>query len=149
MFLFKRFHKRVGGFSLAEILIAISILAIISLLILPRLFGKTEKARRTAALMDIETGLPAALDDFENDNGFFPTTAQGLKALVEKPSQGPAARNWQGPYLKKKNFNDPWGNTYIYRCPGVHHPKGYDLSSYAADGKEGGEGNNKDLGNWE
>jgi len=146
----KRLHRRrLAGFSLAEILIAISILAIISLLILPRLFGKTEKARRTAALMDIESGLPGALDDFENDNGFYPTTEQGLKALVEKPNYGPPCRNWQGPYLKKKNFRDPWGNPYVYRLPGSHNQKGYDLFSLGADGKEGGEGINKDLGNWE
>ncbi|MBL8992734.1 MAG: type II secretion system major pseudopilin GspG [Spirochaetia bacterium] len=145
----KLFKRRLRAFSLAEILVAIAILAVISLLILPRLFGKTEKSRRAAAVMDIEHGLSAALDDFESDNGFFPSSEQGLKALVEKPSISPETRNWNGPYLKKKSYIDPWGSPYQYRNPGSHNSKAYDLYSFGADGKEGGEGNNKDVVNWE
>lgn len=141
--------RRIAGFSLAEVLVALVILTTLSLLIVPRLVGKTEKARRAAAVMDIEHGLPAALDDYEADCGKFPTTEQGLDALKKKPTTAPIPDNWQGPYLKKANTTDPWGKKYQYRFPGVKNATTYDLFSYGADGKEGGEGNDKDIGNWE
>ena len=137
------------AFSLPEIIIAVIILSTIALLIMPRLSGKTEKSRRAAALMDIENGLASALDDYEADIGRFPTTEQGLHALLEKPSREPVPANWQGPYLKKKRLLDPWGNSYIYKCPGKFNKSAYDLSSYGADGKEGGEGIDRDLNSWE
>ncbi len=137
--------KRLKAVTLAEVLVVITIMAILALLIFPKLAGKTEKARRTAALLDIESGIPAALDEFESDNGFYPSTEMGLKALVEKPAN---ANNWQGPYLKKKTVLDPWGHAYGYRYPGTKNTT-YDLYSLGSDGKEGGEGAAKDVENWE
>jgi len=145
----KLLRRRCGAFSLPEILIALVILTTITLLIMPRLSGKTEKARRSAALMDIERGLSAALDDYEADNGRFPTSQQGLDALLTKPSSEPVPRNWQGPYLKKKSILDPWGYPYQYHSPGQKNPHSYDLWSFGADGKEGGEGPDMDVVNWE
>jgi general secretion pathway protein G len=140
------FTKRVRAVTLAEVLVVITIMAILALLIFPKLAGKTEKARRTAALLDVESGIPAALDEFESDNGFYPSTEQGLKALIEKPS---GANNWQGPYLKKKSILDPWGHPYGYKHPGDKNGGTYDLYSLGSDGKEGGEGMAKDIANWE
>ncbi|MBL8992786.1 MAG: type II secretion system major pseudopilin GspG, partial [Spirochaetia bacterium] len=94
-------------------------------------------------------GIAAALDDYESDNGKYPTTSQGLVALSVKPAQEPLPQNWQGPYLKKKTVKDPWGRDYIYRSPGAHRPQSYDLYSLGADGKEGGEGSDRDIVNWE
>ncbi len=79
-----------------------------------------------------------ALDLFDLDNGTYPTTEQGLEALLTKPETIPELKNWKGPYIKKPKFNDPWKNPYIYRYPGEHNPKLYDLFSAGPDGKEGG-----------
>ncbi|MFC1504344.1 type II secretion system major pseudopilin GspG [Spirochaetota bacterium] len=141
--------KKYKAFSLVEILIAIVILSTIALLIIPRLAGKTEKARRAAALMDIESGLASALDEYEADNGRYPTSPQGLAALISRPTKSPIPNNWQGPYLKKKRYIDPWGHEYVYRSPGAHNRDSYDLSSYAADGMPGGMDIDADINNWE
>ena len=141
--------KKLKAFSLVEIMVAIIILVTITLLIVPRLTGKTEKARRSAALIDIESGISAALDEYEADNGRYPTTEQGLKALNKKPISSPIPNNWQGPYIKKKKILDPWGLKYQYKSPGEHNKMSYDLSSFASDGKKGGAGIDKDINNWD
>ena len=109
--------------------------------VLPRLVGRGEEARISAAKLQIEN-LSSALDTFELDNGRYPTTEEGLNALQTMPSN---VKNWKGPYLKKSISNDPWGKPYIYKCPGVHN-KDYDLLSYGADGVEGGT---DDITNWD
>ncbi|MBN8216629.1 MAG: type II secretion system major pseudopilin GspG [Spirochaetes bacterium] len=140
---------RLSGVTLAEVLIVIVILTTLALLIVPRLAGKTEKARRAAAVLDVERGIPAALDEYEADCGRYPTTEQGLEALVAKPTNSPVPQNWQGPYLKKKTYLDPWGRKYNFRSPSTRAGAMYDLFSFGPDGKEGGEGADKDIGNWE
>jgi general secretion pathway protein G len=131
-------HK---GFTLIEILLVVVILGILSGMIIPRLVGRAEQTRVKVARTDIEAGLAEVLDLYELDNGKYPVA---LQDLVTKPS---GARNWNGPYIKKKEIpKDPWGNPYVYRFPGHNNPDGYDLLSGGPDGAEGG---NDDIANWE
>jgi len=135
--------KKTLGFTLIELLIVMVILGLLAALIAPRMIGKIGKSKVKAAKSQIEM-LSTALDSFKLDTGRYPTTEEGLKALIENPG----IKGWDGPYLKKKKIpKDPWGNDYIYRCPGEHDT--YDILSYGADGKPGGEGENADLGSWE
>ena len=133
------------GFTLIELMLVVIIIGTLAALVVPRLAGRAEKARVTAAKADILSNIPLALDLFEMDNGSFPTTQQGLSALVEKPTTPPLPANWNGPYLKRKPV-DPWGNTYQYVSPGVHNRDDYDLYSYGRDGTDGGD---DDITNWE
>jgi general secretion pathway protein G len=143
-----KFRCARGGFTLIELLVVIVIIGVLAGVVGPRLFGKTDQAKVVAAKQQIEA-LSLALDSYQLDNGVFPTTQQGLKALVEKPSGKPEAKNWRGPYLKKKEIpSDPWGNPYEYSSPGKHNNEQYDLLSRGKDGKEGGEGDNADITNW-
>ena len=122
------------------------ILGILVAIVAPRFFGRAEQARTTAAKADIETNLSTALELYQLDNHHFPSTAQGLKALIESPGGTPDPSNWNGPYLKKRNVpKDPWGKEYVYVAPGVHNPKEYDLSSWGPDGVESPD----DITNWE
>jgi general secretion pathway protein G len=132
---------RKKGFTLIEIMLVVTIIGILAAVVLPRLVGRGEEARVSAAKLQIEN-LGLALDTFSLDNGRFPATAEGIDALMVKPAN---ANNWKGPYLKKSVAKDPWGNPYIYRCPGVHSLD-YDLQSYGPDSKDGG---NDDIVNWE
>jgi len=136
------------GFTLIELLVVLVILSILATIIGPKLFGRTEEARRTAAMVQIRN-IESALALYERDNGSFPTTEQGLEALVEKPSSEPAPLNWhEGGYLDKGKVPlDPWHNPYVYLSPGVHS-KEYDLESYGADGEDGGEGKYADIESW-
>ncbi|MGH7545707.1 MAG: type II secretion system major pseudopilin GspG [Gemmatimonadota bacterium] len=93
--------------------------------------------------------LAAALDLYRLDNGAYPTTEQGLSALWQKPATDPLPANWRGPYSRKSIPADPWGNAYVYRQPGTESPLGYDLLSYGADARPGGEEEAKDLKSWE
>ncbi len=128
------------GFTLTEILLVVIIIGVLAGMIVPNLAGKSEQARRAAAKADIEANLSMALDMYELDNGTYPTTSQGLKALVQKPSDPPVPENWSGPYLKKKVIpRDPWKNDYVYAFPGSHNTEGYDLSSLGQDGVESGD----------
>ncbi len=132
-----------GGFTLIEVLVVIIIIGLISSLVAPRFFGKIDKAKVKTAKAQISL-LGAALDDFRLDNGRYPTTEEGLKALREKPEE---LENWDGPYLPKEIPNDPWGRPYVYNSPGDHGD--YDLLSYGKDGTEGGEKNDRDIVSWE
>jgi general secretion pathway protein G len=133
-------RKAESGFTLIEILIVVIILGILASLVIPRLTGRTEEARMTAAKSDIEGGLALALDLYEADVGRYPAN---LDALLKEPS---GVKRWKGPYLKKGLPKDPWGEAYVYRFPGVQNSQLYDLFSKGADGEEGSE---DDIVNWE
>ncbi len=137
-----------GGFTLIEIMVVMVILGILAGLIIPRIMGRPEEARRTKAQIQIES-IETALKLYKLDNGFYPTTEQGLQALIEPPSVGKLASAWrEGGYLEKgKVPKDPWGNEYVYLSPGIHGD--FDLVSYGADGETGGEGKDMDINNWE
>jgi len=133
------------GFTLIELMVVIVILGILAGLVLPRFMGRTEEARRTKARIQIEN-LEGALKLYKLDSGTYPTTEQGLDALVQKPSTGAIPKNWRdGGYLEKGKVPlDPWGNPYVYLSPGAKN-KDYDLKSLGADGEEAGEGDNQDI----
>jgi len=134
------------GFTLIEIMVVVVILGILAALIIPNIMDRPDQARIAKAKQDIRA-LDTALSLYRMDNYRYPTTEQGLQALVEKPSTPPVPPNYkQGGYLKRMP-KDPWGNDYIYLSPGSHGE--YDLSSLGADGQPGGEGVNADINNWE
>jgi general secretion pathway protein G len=138
-------HKRrsQAGFTLIEIMVVMVIIAILASLIVPRVINRPDEARRVAARSDIAT-LDQALKLYRLDNGRYPTTEQGLSALVTKPTAEPLPTNWK-PYL---DFlpKDPWGKSYQFANPGQHGE--VDIWSFGADGQPGGEGNDADIGNW-
>jgi general secretion pathway protein G len=137
-----------AGFTLIEILVVITVIAILAGLVSPMIFRNVGDAKVTAAQAQIETfGL--ALDTYYLHNDHYPSTAQGLDALVHIPTGEPAAPNWRGPYLKKGVPLDPWGNPYHFESPGTQNPSSYDLVSYGRDGKQGGSGEDSDLNSWE
>ena len=140
--------KNQCGFTLIELMVVIVILGVLAGLIIPRIMGRPEEARRMKARVQIES-IETALKMYKLDNGPYPSTEQGLQALVEAPTVGQLPRAWrEGGYLEKgKVPEDPWGNEYVYLSPGVHGD--FDLSSYGADGEPGGEDEDKDINNWE
>jgi len=136
------------GFTLIEIMVVIIILGILASYVAVRLTGQTEEARRTQARVQIEA-FETALELYKLDNGSYPSTEQGLQALVDLPTVGDLPRKWrEGGYLQKGNVpKDPWGNDYIFLSPGLHGD--FDIMSYGDDGGPGGEGKDKDVNNWE
>lgn len=140
--------KNKKGFTLLEIIIVVFILSILAAIVAPRIIGRTDDARIAEAKIQIRN-FETALKLFKIDNGFYPSTEQGLQALVEKPTIGETPTRYrEGGYLEQKKIPlDPWGNPYIYLCPGLHGD--YDLMSLGADGKEGGEGKDADIKSWE
>jgi len=136
------------GFTLLELLVVLVILGILATFIGPKIMGHPEEARRTKAVVQIQA-LETALKTYRLDNGVYPSTDQGLQALVELPKSGKPPGKWRaGGYLEKGKVPlDPWGNPFVYLFPGI---KGdFDLSSLGADGERGGEGSDKDINNWE
>jgi general secretion pathway protein G len=133
------------GFTLIEILVVVSILAILGALIVPKIIDRPNEARVVAAKQDMAT-VVAALKLYKLDNGRYPTTDQGLKALVEKPTSDPVPANWKGGGYLEKMPKDPWGHDYLYLNPGIKRE--IDVISYGADGQQGGEGFDADLGSW-
>ncbi|MBN1958466.1 MAG: type II secretion system major pseudopilin GspG [Desulfuromonadales bacterium] len=141
----KNLTKSQYGFTLIEIMVVVVILGILAGIVVPRLLDEPEKARRTTAATQIRS-FEEALGIFKLDNGFFPSTEQGLQALVEKPTIGRIpGRFKEGGYIKKIPL-DPWGQPYLYLAPGAHGD--YDLFSYGPDGESGGEGDDADIANW-
>lgn len=136
--------KKVKGFTLVELLVVLAILGMILGLVGPQVMKHLGSAKSDTTKLQI-ADLGAALDIFYLEVGRYPTTAEGLVALVEKPGN---IDNWNGPYLKKKTLpKDPWNNDYIYQSPGQNGE--YDLYSYGADSQPGGDGKNKDINSWE
>lgn len=135
------------GFSLLELLVVMTIMAILGTIVATSVMGRVSKARQIAAKTQID-GFRVALSIYRLDNGQFPATEQGLTALREKPSTAPVPENWSGPYLEKDIPLDPWGRTYVYRSPGEYDRSGYDIYSLGRDGVEGGEGEDADIVSW-
>ncbi len=142
------FNNRQRGFTLIEIMVVVVIIGILIGLVAPNILGRVDKARVTAAKADIAT-LEQALEMYRLDNHSYPSTDQGLEALVAKPGGEPAANNWNPEgYLKKNKLPlDPWGHAYQYLVPGQER-RPFDLFSFGADGREGGESYDTDIGNW-
>lgn len=139
-------RPRQAGFTLIEIMVVVVILGILATIVVPKLLDRPEQARRTKAEVQIQN-ISQALGMYKLDNGFFPTTEQGLKALVEKPESGRIPNDYRdGGYLEKVP-QDPWGHPYVYLCPGTHGD--FDLISYGTDGEPGGEGPDADVHSWE
>jgi len=138
-------QERSRGFTLIEIMVVIVILGILAGLVLPRFMGRTEEAKKVKAKLQIEN-LEGALKLYKLDTGTYPTTEQGLEALVQKPATGAVPANWrEGGYLEKGKVPlDPWNRPYVYVSPGVKS-KDFDLKSLGGDGEEGGEGENADI----
>ncbi len=130
------------GFTLVELLVVMVIIGLLAALVAPRLFPKLGKGKTAAAKAQIEL-LGQALDQYRLDTGYYPSTEQGLNALLSNPG----VEKWEGPYLKKGVPLDPWGKPYMYQQPGTHGE--YDLFSYGRDGKPGGEGEDQDAASWE
>ena len=130
------------GFTLIELLVVVIIIGLLASLVAPKFFKKLSASKQKTAKAQIEL-LGQALDEFRLDNGRYPTTEEGLKALREKPDD---LSNWSGPYLPKPVPKDPWGRDYVYKSPGEHGD--YDLYSYGRDGQEGGEGEDADIVSW-
>lgn len=139
-------RKRRSGFTLVEILVVVVILGLLATLVIPRVVGRGEEAKRTATLVQIRA-IEQALDLYKLDNGFYPTTEQGLEALVSKPSGMPEPMNYRKDGYMKKVPVDPWGRPYVYRSPGEHGET--DILSFGPDGAEGGEEDDRDITNWE
>jgi len=136
-----RYQNRIKrGFTLIEMLVVILILSILAALIIPKLVGRTDDAKISAAHSDIAT-LSSSIEQFRLDNGRYPSTEEGLSVLTVQPENTP---NWKGPYLTKNIPADPWGNQYVYQSPG---PSSEDflITSYGADGAPGGDGPAADI----
>ena len=137
--------RRQTGFTLIEIMVVVIILGILAAVVVPKVMDRPDVARITKAKQDIRA-IESALNLYKLDNYAYPSTDQGLEALVHKPSGSPEPRNWkQGGYLPRAP-KDPWQREYQYLSPGVHGD--VDIFSYGADGRPGGEGVDADIGNW-
>jgi general secretion pathway protein G len=126
-------RNRRTGFTLIELLLVLVILGVLAAIVIPKFSGRTEQARQTAASTQIST-FSTALDAFEVDNGYYPKGKDGLVDLIKKPGD---TQNWRGPYLGSETGIplDPWGNAYIYECPGKNNVNSYDIISMGADGR--------------
>lgn len=144
----KRIRIGSRGFTLIELMVVIIILGILAMYVGPKIMGRPEEAKQVKAKVDI-SALETALKLYKLDSGVYPSTEQGLQALVEKPETGNVPTKWrEGGYLEKNKVpKDPWGNEFVYISPGVHGD--FDIISYGSDGVPGGEGQNKDINNWE
>jgi general secretion pathway protein G len=140
------FPRAATGFTLIEIMVVVVILSILAAFVVPQVMDKPDQARLTKAQQDLRA-IETALDLYKLDNFRYPSTDQGLEALVEQPTIPPIPNNWkQGGYLKRLP-TDPWGNPYRYLSPGRNGQ--YDIYTLGADNQEGGEGPDADLGNWD
>ena len=136
--------RRTRGFTLIELMVVLAIIGVLAALIVPNVLGRADDARVTAARTDVGN-LMQALKLYKLDNQRYPSSAQGLQALVTKPTTEPLPGNWK-PYLEKLP-TDPWGRAYLFMNPGLKAE--VDVLSFGADGQTGGEGNNADIGSWQ
>jgi general secretion pathway protein G len=136
------------GFTLIEIMVVVMILAALAALVAPKIMGRSDDAKIADAKVQIRN-IESALKLYKLDNGVYPSTEQGLAALLTKPTVGQIPKNYKAEgYLESKKLpQDPWGNDYVYLSPGEHGD--YDLSSLGADGTRGGEGKNADINSWD
>ena len=133
------------GFTLIELMLVIVIIGSLAAMVVPRLTNRLKGAQEDIARADIKGNLALALRLYAvNNNGGYPTSEQGLQALIEQPSSPPVPANWKGPYIEERPM-DPWKRPYTYKYPGNHPPYEYDLYSLGADGKESDD----DIGNWQ
>ena len=139
-------NKGQKGFTLIEIMVVVVILGILAALVVPQVMSRPDQAKVTVAKGDIKA-IGAALDMYKLDNFTYPSTQQGLDALVKKPSGNPQPKNWNRDGYLKRLPKDPWGNDYQYLSPGTQGQ--FDLYSFGADGKPGGSDLNADIGNWD
>ena len=137
-------HARQRGFTLIELMVVVVILGILAVLVVPKVLDRPDQARVIAARQDI-AGVMQALRLYRLDNGRYPTSTQGLRALIERPAGNPPPANWR--QSLERLPNDPWGAPYQYLNPGVHGE--IDVFSFGADGQPGGENNDADIGSWE
>jgi len=137
--------RKQSGFTLIEIMVVVAIIAILGATVVPLIMDRPNEARVVRAQTDIKS-LGAALDLYRLDNFNYPSTEQGLQALIEEPSGDPEPGNWNGPYVKKLN-KDPWNRDYVYQSPGEGGD--FDIISLGTDGAEGGEGFDADITNWD
>lgn len=128
------------GFTLIEIMLVVIIIGALAAMVIPRLSGRSEQARSATARVDIDANIATALKLYELDNHYFPSSEEGLGALLVRP---PSAKNWEGPYIEKEPI-DPWGREYQYKSPGDNRPRDYDLYSLGRDGQESED----DIKNW-
>ncbi|MDP9129453.1 MAG: type II secretion system major pseudopilin GspG [Candidatus Binatota bacterium] len=135
--------KNQAGFTLVELIVVVIIIGLLAGLVVPQFIKQEEKATAKAAKAQIEL-FGTALDTFRLDVGRYPTSQEGMAALMQKPG---GVERWDGPYLRKDLPPDPWGKPYVYKSPGDHGV--YDIISYGADGAPGGDGNNRDITSWE
>lgn len=138
-----RYLTRESGFTLVELLLVLVIIGLLAALVGPTIYQRVQPAKESTARAQIEN-FATALDGFFVDVGRYPTTQEGLAALRERPE---LADKWNGPYLRKELPRDPWGHTYVYRAPGKSG--GYEILSYGADGREGGDGPDGDITSWD
>ncbi len=137
-------RRALRGFTLVELLVVLAILGLLAGLVGPQVMKFLDSSKTKTAALQIEE-LAATLDLYRLELGRYPTTAEGLEALVRDPGN---ISGWNGPYLRRGQVpKDPWGNDYVYRAPGQHGP--FDIISYGADGQEGGEGDNRDITSWD
>ena len=141
-------RRPTAGFTLIEILVVISVIAVLASLVSPMVFNNVGDAKRAAARAQIEI-FALALDAYRLDNDHYPSSEQGLEALRAKPTGQPEARNWRGPYLRRTIPSDPWGRRYLYESPGRVNPESYDLISLGRDGEAGGDREDADVASWE
>ena len=134
------------AFKLIEVMVVVVIMAILAAIIVPQIMSRPGQARVVAAKQDI-LAIENAMELYKLDNANYPTTEQGLDALIEKPTSDPIPDNWNGPYLKGSVPKDPWGNEYHYQNPGQHGD--IDIFSYGPTNQAGGTGLNATIGNWD
>ncbi|MBD3664936.1 type II secretion system major pseudopilin GspG [Sulfitobacter aestuariivivens] len=141
----RRDAEKDAGFSLLELMVVVVILSILALVIVPRVIDRPDQARAARAQSDI-AAISSAVNLYRLDNFTYPTTEQGLAALVTQPTTDPAPKNWSANGYMDRVPMDPWGQPYQYLSPGVHGD--FDIFSYGADGVAGGSGANADIGSW-
>jgi len=145
-----RRDRRRGGFTLVELVFVMVIIMILAGVVVMNAGTSTDRAYRARAVNDLKE-MDTMLEIYHADNGHYPTSQQGIQALITKPTTPPTPNNWQGPYMKNRSKvpQDPWGNEYVYVCPGEHNPTSFDLYSYGKDGRSGGSGNDADVTLWD